>query len=301
VVKPNIVRGSQIRAIGVGFQARFQGALASSKSIWQKIATEVPSETGEEDYGFLLDLPDVREWVGDRRLNEFAAAGYTIKNKDWELTFAVDRNAILDDKIGLYGPKIDMFADSTGRSYDKLIFQLLVAGFTTACYDTQYFFDTDHPVLDANGVETQFANTDGGASYPWFLAVTGMPLLPVILQKRQDWQFTAMDKSDDERVFMDKKFRYGVDARHNVGYSLPQLCWGSKQTLDVAHFNTARQSLINMPKDGGGKIAPSAFTLFVGPSNLAAAESIIEAQNLANGASNTNYKKAELVVVPYLG
>lgn len=300
MVKPIIIRGDTIRNFGIGFQTAFQNTLKGATSLYPKIATEVPSTTREEDYGWLNDLPGVREWIGDRHVHQLTASGYTVKNRDWEITVGVDRNDIEDDNLGLYGTKAAVMADSTQRHYDELVFALLAAGFSSTCYDGQYFFDTDHPITDAAGAETTFANTDGGSGNAWFIAATGSPLLPIILQKRRDYQFVSKDSPNDDGVFWQKKFYYGADARYAVGYGLPQLCWGSKQTLDATHFNTGYDALYAMPRDGGGKIAPSKFVLFVGPSNRAAAEAVVGAQFLAGGATNVNYQKAELVVVPWL-
>jgi phage major head subunit gpT-like protein len=300
VTKPVIIRGTTIRNLGVTFSTRFQGALKSATSLYSKVSTVVSSGSREQDYAWLMDLPGVREWIGDRVIRQLGAAEYTIRNKSWELTISVDRDDIADDNLGLYSTKIDIMADSTGRHGDELVFSTLKNGFTQLCYDGQYFFDTDHPIKDANGADTTFANTDGGGGNAWFLAATGAALKPIIFQTRQDWSFVSQDSPDADGNFFQKKLYYGADARYNVGYGIPQLCWGSKQTLDAAHYNTARQSLLAMPRDGGGKIAPSGLTLVVGPTNLANAEQILTAQNLANGATNTNYKTADLLVAPWL-
>lgn len=295
-----ILRGPDVQRLGVGFQTRFQNALKTATSLRGALCTDVPSSARSEDYGWLADLPGVREWIGDRKVRQLAANNYNIVNKDWEATFEVDRNDIDDDNLGLYGTKIDLLADAANRHPDELSFGLLKAGFTTDCYDGQYFFDTDHPVLDENGNETTFANTDGGGGNGWFLAATGAPLKPIIFQNRKPYQFVSQDSPNAEGVFMQKKLKYGCDARYNVGYGLPQLCWGSKQTLDADHFNAGYDALLAMPRDGGGKIAPTKFTLFVGPSNRAAAEVVIGAEFLAGGATNVNYQKADLVVAPWL-
>lgn len=297
---PVIIRGSKITSFGVGFQTKFQDAMAAAPSLWPKIATEVPSSTSSEDYGWLNATPSVREWIGDRVAKRLSASGYNIVNRDWEITLEVPRKHIEDDNLGLYGPIATDMGQSTQNSYDELVFDELKNGFNRLCYDGQYFFDTDHPILDANGVEVPFANTDGGAGPGWFLAVTGRALLPVILQKRRSYVFVSKDAPNAEGVFWQNVFYYGADARHAAGYGLPQMCWGSRQNLDAAHFNAARQALYAMPMDNGRKVAPAAFALLVGPSNLAAAEALLLAQILANGATNTNYKKADLVVVPWL-
>lgn len=300
MAKPIVIRGDTIRNMGVAFSTRFQGALKSATSLYTQIATVVPSGTREQDYGWLNSIPGIREWIGDRKVRPLSASSYTIKNKPWEGTIEVKRDDVEDDNVGIYGVVVDVLADSAARHPDELAFGLLNDGFTTECYDGQYFFDTDHPVLDADGNETTFANTDGGSGNGWFLIASGAPLKPIIFQDRRNYQFVSKDSPNDEGVFWQGTFYYGCDARYNVGFGLPQLCWGSKQTLDATHFNTAYDSMLAMPKDGGGKVAPTAFTLVVGPSNRAAAEAVIGAEFLAGGATNVNYKKASLLVVPWL-
>lgn len=50
-------------------------------------------------YAWLGDIPGMREWIGDREVQNLTASDYTIKNKDFELTVGVDRNAIEDDIV----------------------------------------------------------------------------------------------------------------------------------------------------------------------------------------------------------
>ena len=66
--------------------------------------------------------------------------------------------------------------------------------------------------------------TDASA---WYMMDVSRPLKPIILQKNKEIKFVAMDKDDDENVFMRDKFRYGVDSRCNVGYGLWQLAFKS--------------------------------------------------------------------------
>ena len=57
----------------------------------------------------------------------------------------------------------------------------------------------------------------------WYLLDTTKPIKPLILQINKKITFTAMDRPDDESVFMRAEFRYGVDGEHNAGYGLWQL------------------------------------------------------------------------------
>lgn len=133
-------------AIFYGFDLRFQNAVKAANPIWNKIADETSSNTREERHAWLDRLPKFREWVGERQIQNIAARYQTIVNKDWELTFEVDRNDINDDKIGLYNPMVDMMAQQAAYLPDDVIIAALLAGGATTTFDNQFFFDTDHPV-----------------------------------------------------------------------------------------------------------------------------------------------------------
>lgn len=57
----------------------------------------------------------------------------------------------------------------------------------------------------------------------WYLACTTKGIKPFIWQERKAPKFVALDKEDDENVFMRRKFIYGVDARGAAGVTLPFL------------------------------------------------------------------------------
>ena len=61
----------------------------------------------------------------------------------------------------------------------------------------------------------------------WFLLDTTKAIKPLIFQRRKAPEFVAMTAPDDYRVFMNKEFIYGVEARGNAGYTLWQLAYGS--------------------------------------------------------------------------
>lgn len=141
-----IVNQQAIQGITTGFKTIFNKVFSEAQTLWDKIATKVPSETGEENYKWLGKIPRMREWIGDREIQNLAASDYTIKNKDFELTIGVDRNDIEDDKIGVYNPVIQDIAQSTATFPDDLVFELLKGGFENKCYDAQPFFSTTHKV-----------------------------------------------------------------------------------------------------------------------------------------------------------
>lgn len=290
-----IVNRESLSALYTGFKAAFNNAFSGVTSNWTKVATLIPSTTAQENYGWLGQFPKLREWIGDRQVKSLSASGYQIVNKDYEASIGVPRNDIEDDSYGVFSPLFASMGQAAAVHPDEIVFQLLAAGFSTTCFDGQYFFDTDHPV--GAGV---VSNTGGGAGAPWFLLDTSRPLKPLIFQKRQDYKLTSMIDENDEGVWMRKEYRYGVDARVNAGYGFWQMAYGSKQTLDAAAFNAAVVAMMSQKSDEGRPLGIKPTLLVVGPSNRAAAMAIIEAETLASGASNTNFKAVELYVCEWL-
>lgn len=135
-----------LRAMQTNFNVLFNKAFANAQPKYQMIATEVPSTASEETYAWLGDMPKMREWIGERVVNNLQAHGYTIRNKDFESTISVPRNAIEDDNIGVYAPLMEMMGSSAAAYPDELVFTCLNEGTKRPCYDGQSFFSTTHPV-----------------------------------------------------------------------------------------------------------------------------------------------------------
>lgn len=143
-----IINPQTLRGIYTAFNTIFNKALTEVKPLYTEIATVTPSTTESETYAWLGDIPGMREWIGDREVQNLTASGYTIRNKDFELTVGVDRNAVEDDKLGLYNVSIQMLAQSAAMHPDELVFKLLAAGFTEKCFDGQPFFSNAHKIGD---------------------------------------------------------------------------------------------------------------------------------------------------------
>jgi len=295
------INSTTLRSAYTGFNAAFQTGIAEADTMYPRIATTVPSTTRTQEYGWLGRFPGFREWVGDRVVNGLAKHGYTLTNKSYENTIGVDRDDISDDNLGIYAPMFRDFGQTAVTFPDTLVWALLKNGFAEKCYDGQYFFDTDHPVLNDKGEAVSVANTDGGAGTPWFLVDDSRSLKPLIFQERKKFtNLVRMDKEDDEAVFSKKEFRYGLDGRCAVGFGFWQTAWGSKQTLDAAHYETGRVALSNMKGDYGRPLAVKPKLLIVPPTLEGAALEIVGNPLLSNGGTNKWFKTAEVLVVPWL-
>ena len=296
------ITASTLRALGQGFQASFLKGIESVEQKWPLVAMEVRSAAKLENYGWMKDLPGLREWVGDRVVHNLETAVYQLINKHWEHSIGVDRDDIEDDQLGLYSNRFSMQGEIAAQHADTLLWQVLIAGFSTLGLDGQYFFDSDHIGYDSNGVETTYSNTGGGASSPWFLMdLSRSYMKPLVMQKRQDVRFASIDKDDDENVFMKRQFLYGADARYNVGFGFHQLAYGSKATLDASSYVAARVAMGTQKKPDGSSMNVMPTHLLVGPTNEAAALSVIGIALLANGGTNPWYNTVKVVVVPALG
>lgn len=295
-----IINSNSLTGMYRAFKTVFQRGFDNAASQWDQVATRVPSTTLIEDYGWIGQIPGMREWVGDRHIHNLSMHEYSIKNKSFELTVGVERERVEDDQYGIYSPMMESMGFEARIHPDKLVFALLAAGFATACYDGQYFFDTDHPVLDASGNVTSVANVQAGSGNPWFLLDTRRPLKPIIFQDRKAPTFVLLNKETDDNVFMSKKFLYGVDSRCNVGFGFWQMAFGSKDTLDATNFEAAFDAMGAFKKDFGEPLGISPNLLVVGPSNYSKAKKIIDAQLIDGGDTNTNYKAVDLLKVPWL-
>lgn len=289
-----IINKGTLSTLFTGFNTLFQQGFEAAMSDWDKVSMVVPSSTKLETYGWMGKVTSFREWVGDRVLQNLSASSYQITNKDYENTVVVDRNDILDDTLGVYAPIMRQLGEDARVHRDKLIFALMKSGFTTNCYDGQYFFDTDHPV----GTGT-VSNYGGGSGTAWYLLDTSRTLKPFICQMRQDYKFVSLETDADEYVFSRKQFRYGVDARLNVGFGLWQQAYASKQTLDATYFASAMAAMRSFTADNGDVLNVKPTLLVVPPSLEASARTLLNAEMISS-STNVWRGSVDLLVTPWV-
>lgn len=94
---PRPITAQVLTDIFTGFQTTFQRGFAGVTPTWSQIATRVASTTKTEKYGWIGAWPKIREWLGDRHVNELSASDYSITNRKFESTVSVDRDDVEDD------------------------------------------------------------------------------------------------------------------------------------------------------------------------------------------------------------
>ena len=145
------------RAIIGEFYATLEQDLGQS---WiDSVSNLFDSNQESETYKWLGMAPAMREWIGGRQAKGFRTDGITIVNKNFEATLEVLVDEIRRDKTGQVMVRVRELAERTNAHWASLLSALLIAGESTACYDGQFFFDTDH-VEDDSGSQSNDITSD---------------------------------------------------------------------------------------------------------------------------------------------
>lgn len=125
---------------------RYYRTLAQSTgAAWvPQISNFFESDQALETYAWLGQSPAYREWVGGRNAKKLSESAFQIHNRHFEATLDILKKDLRRDKSGQAMARIDELARRDASHWASLLSTLIAAGAATACYDGQYFFDTDH-------------------------------------------------------------------------------------------------------------------------------------------------------------
>lgn len=208
-------------------------------------------------------FPQMREWIGPRHVKGLEAYGFTIRNRRFESTVGVPRTDIADDRLAIFKPVFSEMGQHARRHPEQLVLGLLKSGFETEGYDGQPFFDTDHAVKLNEAETVSVSNMQAGGGPAWFLLDTSRRVRPIIWQEREACEFQALTSNDDQHVFINDEYLYGVRARVNAGFGLWQLAFGSKAALTAENYAAARAAMMDFRADGGDVLGISPNLLIV--------------------------------------
>lgn len=145
----------KVEAAYVGFHKTFNDRLQSAESVVRRIATVVETTDLLDRQVWLQNTPKMRRWVGDKVLHKLRAESHPIVTYPHEASLEVPKHDILNDKLGLWKPKINDMVDAYGWALDELCIAMLAAGVAGtdlgATYDGQNLIDTDHTALSIGG------------------------------------------------------------------------------------------------------------------------------------------------------
>jgi phage major head subunit gpT-like protein len=315
------ITAANLSALFTGFDVIFQRGFEKPPSYYEKIASVVRSTARQTTYPWLGRTTRFREWLGERVIQALEAHSYTIVNKDFEDTVAINRNDIEDDNYAVYEPVIEQLGWDTKVHPDSLLFTMIKNAVTTPSsvigYDGQPFFSATHPVGPmgaANDPRDSVAsniNSSGTGPY-WFLIDASRAIRPFIFQLRREYAMTRMNALTDEAVFTRREFRFGVDGRANTGVGLWQLAYASNTDLtNPANYGAARAAMRSIKTDAGlpfgALTSPKDVYLLVPPALEEAAAQILHADFMAGAGASANVatsniwkNTATLIVSEYL-
>jgi phage major head subunit gpT-like protein len=145
---------AQLDGLYWSFDSRFAAGYEDVAPFYEQLATVISSSGKQTTYHWALDLPNMREWIGEREVRNLAFASYTIVNKKFEETVELDKDNVSDAEMGLFPNMVTELGRAARKWPDQTIATLLEAGETTLAFDNQYFFDDDHV-----GFDNLFAST----------------------------------------------------------------------------------------------------------------------------------------------
>lgn len=133
--------------------------------LYPLVCTEVNSQGEDEQYGFIGDVPGVREWLGDRLWRQARAGTYRIANRGWEDSMLVDRWKVDDNRLGLTPYNMMSLGMRAELHPDTLLIETIVAGETDTGWDDIAFFSTSHAWGDSGTQSNLYAaNPIAGAA-----------------------------------------------------------------------------------------------------------------------------------------
>ena len=119
------ISGANLTALFTGFDVVFQRGFEKPPSYYEQITSVVRSASRQTTYPWLGRTTKFREWLGDRVIQALETHEYTIVNRNFEDTVAIDRNDIEDDTYGAYEPIIEQLGWDTKVHPDMLLFAMI--------------------------------------------------------------------------------------------------------------------------------------------------------------------------------
>ncbi len=151
-----IVTSDFLAGLMTNFRAIFKQSLDEAfpvNPLYQEIATKFLSTSDKESYGWLGANPAMSEWLDKRQLHGLKPFDYSLTNKHYEGTIAVNRDTYEDDKYGLIAPRIQGLAKRAVKHFDQKVVSQLDDGQTLLCFDGTAFFRTNRTIGSSGTID----------------------------------------------------------------------------------------------------------------------------------------------------
>lgn len=158
-----IITNSVLDGLRTTVEAKFQNVFDTTPTWYQRLATEIPSNSKSNTYGWIMNSIGLREWVGPRISQNLQEHEYQIFNKLWEATVSLKRTDVEDDNLGVFASMVmPNLAKSTKKHPDTRLAAVIQANGT--CFDGNAFFYASHPTYNTvAGGATTYSNVASAA------------------------------------------------------------------------------------------------------------------------------------------
>ncbi len=150
-----LITQAGLEALFIEFSLTFRDAYMTEPTpLLSAIGSTIPSSTLDSKYPFVQSISGaMRQWTGERQVQNVVVDNFTVRNAKWENTLAIQRTAIEDDQYGVYSSMlIPNLARHAKLLPDQEIANVISANATG--YDGVAFFATNHPVDPSNASKT---------------------------------------------------------------------------------------------------------------------------------------------------
>ena len=189
-----------------GFQTAMQAGLAMATKPVDPLAMVVNSRTAIEKYPIMFLLSTMRQWIGDRVVQDIEGNVLALENGDYEHTIGVLRNDIEDDQLGMYTPLFTKMGQDAENLWGKLAMDAMVANGNWI--DGAAFFGTTRKFganTIANYVTSALSSTTYGTARTAMMSYMGhndqpLGIMPNLLVVGPKMEATAKKIVDSEKL-----------------------------------------------------------------------------------------------------
>lgn len=158
-----LITPSSLDALFISFSQIFKEAyMGTPQPLTEAIGQRVPSNTRDQRYPFVQALTGfMRQWLGERQIQNVVVDGFTVTNKKWENTLAIERTDVEDDQYGVY---VNMLVPNLAR-HAKMLSDVEIADVINSnpnCFDGQAMFSASHPIDPSGAVAGVQSNSLSG-------------------------------------------------------------------------------------------------------------------------------------------
>lgn len=139
------IAAALLDAASTGFQLLFDRGWENSRIVYEPFCTPIDSKGSSEVYHVPDAIGPMREWIGDRIIENLGRQTLELKNLTFEKTVGVRVEDFEDDRLGGYDVQFTMLGAQARLHPDELWVTALEGGFSKTGYDGVSFYSTSHP------------------------------------------------------------------------------------------------------------------------------------------------------------